>query len=84
MAPDGVEKQMLVYNNQFPGPLIEANWGDTLVIHVQNNLQDNGYVFAYFTDHQYLHPLARNFDGAQCRERRCSWCYSMYLLTELI
>jgi FtsP/CotA-like multicopper oxidase with cupredoxin domain len=43
MAPDGVEKQMLVYNNQFPGPLIEANWGDTLVVHVQNNLQDNGY-----------------------------------------
>lgn len=44
MAPDGVEKEMYVYNGQFPGPLIEANWGDTLVIHVQNNLQDNGYL----------------------------------------
>jgi FtsP/CotA-like multicopper oxidase with cupredoxin domain len=42
MAPDGVEKEMYVYNGQFPGPLIEANWGDTLVIHVQNNLQTNG------------------------------------------
>jgi FtsP/CotA-like multicopper oxidase with cupredoxin domain len=44
MAPDGVEKEMYVYNGQFPGPLIEANWGDTLVIHVQNNLQYNGYL----------------------------------------
>jgi FtsP/CotA-like multicopper oxidase with cupredoxin domain len=43
MAPDGVSKEMYVYNGQFPGPLIEANWGDTLVIHVQNNLQHNGY-----------------------------------------
>ena len=43
MAPDGVERQMFVYNNQFPGPLIEANWGDTIVVHVTNNLQNNGW-----------------------------------------
>jgi len=44
MAPDGVTKNMYVFNNSFPGPTLEANWGDTFVIHVQNNLQDNGYV----------------------------------------
>lgn len=26
--PDGVPKEMMVVNNQFPGPMIEANWGD--------------------------------------------------------
>ncbi|GAA5967216.1 hypothetical protein JCM21900_003585 [Sporobolomyces salmonicolor] len=35
-APDGFERNMLVVNRQFPGPLIEANQGDTLVVHVQN------------------------------------------------
>ena len=43
MAPDGVERMMLVFNNQYPGPTIEADWGDEIVVHVQNNLKDNGY-----------------------------------------
>jgi FtsP/CotA-like multicopper oxidase with cupredoxin domain len=47
MAPDGVSKQMMVFNNTFPGPLIEANWGDTIVIDVKNNLQNNGYFSFY-------------------------------------
>ncbi|KAL8286672.1 hypothetical protein RQP46_004200 [Phenoliferia psychrophenolica] len=37
-APDGFEKSMLVVNGQYPGPLIEANQGDTIVVKVQNNL----------------------------------------------
>jgi hypothetical protein len=28
IAPDGVKKNGLVVNGGFPGPLIEANWGD--------------------------------------------------------
>jgi hypothetical protein len=28
-------------NGQVPGPLIECNWGDTLVVNVHNDLQDN-------------------------------------------
>ena len=28
LAPDGVAKDMIVVNGQFPGPTIEANWGD--------------------------------------------------------
>lgn len=34
--PDGVFKPMLTINGQFPGPLIECNEGDTLVIEVDN------------------------------------------------
>ncbi|GAA5905480.1 hypothetical protein JCM8208_004293 [Rhodotorula glutinis] len=37
-SPDGFEKSMLVVNGQFPGPLIEVNNGDTLVVHVVNAL----------------------------------------------
>ncbi|KAI1494898.1 Cupredoxin [Biscogniauxia mediterranea] len=41
-APDGVEIQMLLVNGQFPGPLIEANWGDWVEITVKNNLSSDG------------------------------------------
>lgn len=39
-APDGVYKPMILANGQSPGPLIEANMGDTLRIKV-NNLMPN-------------------------------------------
>ncbi|KAH8820616.1 L-ascorbate oxidase [Xylogone sp. PMI_703] len=35
--PDGVYRPMILINGQFPGPLIQCNEGDRLVIHVQNN-----------------------------------------------
>ncbi|PYH92298.1 extracellular dihydrogeodin oxidase/laccase [Aspergillus ellipticus CBS 707.79] len=41
-APDGVERQVLLVNGQYPGPTIEANWGDTVKVHVTNRMQDNG------------------------------------------
>jgi FtsP/CotA-like multicopper oxidase with cupredoxin domain len=34
--PDGVYRPMLSINGQFPGPLIECNEGDTLVVEVDN------------------------------------------------
>jgi FtsP/CotA-like multicopper oxidase with cupredoxin domain len=34
--PDGIYRPMILVNNQYPGPLIEANEGDTIVVHVQN------------------------------------------------
>lgn len=37
-APDGVNKSMLLINDQFPGPTIEANWGDTFQITVENRI----------------------------------------------
>ena len=39
-APDGYQKDMLLINDAFPGPLIEANWGDWISgwSHVMNPL----------------------------------------------
>jgi len=41
-APDGVKRSCVVINNQFPGPLIEANFGDMIEIKVTNELDDEG------------------------------------------
>ncbi|KAI0394280.1 multicopper oxidase [Xylariaceae sp. FL0594] len=42
LAPDGFPRMVLSVNGTVPGPTIEADWGDTLVIHVKNGLQNNG------------------------------------------
>lgn len=42
IAPDGVERQGLVINGAFPGPTIEANWGDWIQVTVTNALPDEG------------------------------------------
>ena len=34
--PDGIYRPMMLVNSQFPGPLIEVNEGDTIVVHVDN------------------------------------------------
>ncbi|AMD21008.1 HEL273Cp [Eremothecium sinecaudum] len=39
-GPDGVIRNLTVVNGQYPGPLIEANAGDTLWIHVNNLMKD--------------------------------------------
>lgn len=31
--------------DQFPGPTIEADWGDYVTVNVYNDMQDNGYTF---------------------------------------
>ncbi|WRT68659.1 uncharacterized protein IL334_005638 [Kwoniella shivajii] len=36
--PDGYTRQVYTINNQFPAPLIEANTGDTVRVHVKNSL----------------------------------------------
>lgn len=41
-SPDGVQKTCLLVNDQFPGPLIEANWGDWISVKVSNNITDEG------------------------------------------
>jgi len=33
---------MMVFNGQYPGPAIVADWGDTIQVTVTNNLPDNG------------------------------------------
>jgi FtsP/CotA-like multicopper oxidase with cupredoxin domain len=32
----------MVFNGSVPGPTIEADWGDEIVIHVTNSLAHNG------------------------------------------
>ncbi|KIJ60113.1 multicopper oxidase [Hydnomerulius pinastri MD-312] len=39
-SPDGFERPMLVVNNQFPGPLVEVNSGDELVVNVFNKMSN--------------------------------------------
>ena len=39
ISPDGYNKSAILINNQYPGPTIEANWGDTFAITVTNNLE---------------------------------------------
>jgi hypothetical protein len=34
--PDGIFRPMILVNNMYPGPCIEANEGDTIVVHVDN------------------------------------------------
>ena len=38
MAPDGVNRSMLLVNGAFPAPTIEVNWGDTINVQVCNNI----------------------------------------------
>lgn len=42
LAPDGYEREVMVFNGSLPGPTIEADWGDEIVIHVTNSLPNNG------------------------------------------
>lgn len=42
ISPDGVEKPGIVVNGAFPGPTIEANWGDWIEVVVRNNLENEG------------------------------------------
>lgn len=38
LSPDGVKKDSIVVNGEFPGPAIEANWGDWIEVRVYNNI----------------------------------------------
>lgn len=40
-APDGFEREMILTNGQFPGPLLEMNYGDDVEVTVHNNLPFN-------------------------------------------
>lgn len=38
LAPDGYSRDVLLVNGGFPGPTIEANWGDTIQVTLNNNI----------------------------------------------
>ncbi|PVH73445.1 multicopper oxidase [Cadophora sp. DSE1049] len=42
IKPDGVSKNVILINGQFPGPTIEANWGDQIMVTVHNKITASG------------------------------------------
>lgn len=65
-APDGVKRNVILINKQFPGPLIEANWGDWIEVTVTNSLpfdaSDQGEPTAMHW-HGFLQQETPYYDG---------------------
>lgn len=63
IAPDGVNKSVILVNDQFPGPTIEANWGDTIEVKVMNEISgpEEGTAMHW---HGILQRETPWFDGA--------------------
>ena len=66
IAPDGVPVAGLVVNGQFPGPTIEANWGDWIEVTVTNNLLDEGTTLHW---HAFLQKGTQWMDGVPAVEQ---------------
>lgn len=49
LSPDGVPRMVQAINGQIPGPTISANWGDTISVTVNNQVQNNGTVISSIT-----------------------------------
>lgn len=41
-APDGYKRKCMTANGTIPGPAIEADWGDDVIVHVTNKIATNG------------------------------------------
>ncbi|OCK84645.1 multicopper oxidase [Lepidopterella palustris CBS 459.81] len=54
VAPDGITREALLVNGQMPGPTIEVNWGDTVVVTVNNKMTNNGTSI-------HFHGVRQNF-----------------------
>ncbi|TVY38477.1 oxidoreductase [Lachnellula occidentalis] len=61
-SPDGYQKHSLTINGQFPGPLIQANWGDTIQVTVHNKINgpDEGVALHW---HGILQKESQWMDG---------------------
>lgn len=62
IAPDGVQRSVLLINNAFPAPTIEVNWGDTINVEVCNNIvgPEEGTALHW---HGILQTLTPWYDG---------------------
>lgn len=62
IAPDGVNRSVLLVNGAFPAPLIEVNWGDTINVEVCNNIEgpEEGTALHW---HGILQTLTPWYDG---------------------
>lgn len=66
LNPDGTgDRLVMLINNQYPGPVIRAQWGDWLEITVNNKLPNNGTgtefasLLTLLTDRSPRYSLAR-------------------------
>ncbi|KAF2084453.1 multicopper oxidase [Saccharata proteae CBS 121410] len=60
-CPGGSCRQMMLINDQFPGPTISGSWGDEFEITVVNNMQYNGTAFHWHGIRQLNNS---QYDGA--------------------
>lgn len=58
VSPDGFTRKALTVNGTVPGPTIEADWGDELVIHVTNHLEKEG-------TSMHWHGMRQNYTNSQ-------------------
>ena len=68
-SPDGYTKNVIVVNDQYPGPTVEANWGDMISVTVTNNIGDveEGTTVHWHGMSQQLTPWADGVPGiSQC------------------
>ncbi|KIR33452.1 hypothetical protein I352_04221 [Cryptococcus deuterogattii MMRL2647] len=65
-SPDGYEREVIAINGMFPGPLIEANTGDTIIVHVNNGLDEGQGLLFYSAWRLIVHsvdePIQRGRD----------------------
>ncbi|KAK2068073.1 hypothetical protein P8C59_002744 [Phyllachora maydis] len=66
VSPDGIPKAALVFNGTYPGPLLEACWGDQLVVHVTNTLPDQGTTVHWHGIRQLGSPEMDGVPLTQC------------------
>ena len=60
ISPDGVNRSVMLINGSFPGPTLEADWGDTFEINVINNLDNEGTALHW---HGFLQKGTPYYDG---------------------
>ena len=60
VAPDGVSRSAMAVNGTIPGPTLFADWGDTVIVHVNNLLTEskNGTSI-------HFHGIRQNFTNDQ-------------------
>ncbi|KAI5360948.1 Putative multicopper oxidase, type 1, cupredoxin [Septoria linicola] len=77
-APDGIPVPMIVVNGQFPGPLLEANWGDMIEVTVKNSIEEPAEGTALHW-HGLLQKKTPWYDGVPSADiYGSSWWHSHY------
>ncbi|PQE10386.1 multicopper oxidase protein [Rutstroemia sp. NJR-2017a WRK4] len=64
-APDGIERIVLTVNGTVPGPTIIADWGDTVRVHVTNNMGKSNFSAPFMYQNNgtsiHFHGIRQNY-----------------------